>query len=131
MRTDRFQTMSKAERLLSNGVKPSEDFSSSLKFLVRYRALLAIKKSTPKTKKTKRVRRVLADLILRMKRTLGIKVDPNRKGIISYLHILPPEARKPILSRLKERLEQGRLGYELPKVMATEKWKDIDGREVL
>ena len=130
MSNDRFQMMSKAERLLSNGVKPSRTFSSTLKFLDRYRMLVTIKKNIPKTKKTKRLHRVLSDLILHSKRVLGIKMDPNRKGIISYLNILPPEARKPILSRLKERLEEGSLGFELPKIMPVKKWKDMDGREV-
>ena len=130
MRTDRFQTMSKAERLLSNGVKPARTFSSTLKFLDRYRMLVTIKKNTPKTKKTKRLHRVLSDLILYSKRALGIKVEPNRKGIISYTNILSPESKQSILGSLKERLEEGSLGFALPKVMATEKWKDVDGREV-
>lgn len=130
MRTDRFQTMSKASRLMSKGVKPSRTFSSTLKFLDRYKMLVTIKKNTPKTKKTKRLHRVLSDLILYSKRALGIKVEPNRKGIISYTNILSPESRQSILGSLKERLEEGSLGFELPKVMATEKWKDIDGREV-
>ena len=122
MRTTRFQTMSKAARLVSNGVKPSRDFSSTLKSLHNYRALLTIKKNTPKTKKTKRMRRALADLILRVKRTLGIKVEPNREGVTDYLHSLPPEARKQILISLKESLDA-----ELPKVIATKRWKDMDG----
>lgn len=122
MRTTRFQAKSKATRLVSNGVNQSSDFSLTLKSLRQYGALLAIKKNTPKTKKTKRMRRMLADLILRVKRTLGIKVEPNREGVTDYLHSLPPEARKLILISLKESLDA-----ELPKVIATKKWKDMDG----
>ena len=107
---------------MSNGVKQSSDFSLTLKSLRQYGALLTIKKNTPKTKKTKRMRRMLADLILRVKRTLGIKVEPNREGVTDYLHSLPPEARKLILISLKESLDA-----ELPKVIATKRWKDMDG----
>ena len=60
----------------------------------------------------------------------AMRLSINGLKPISYLNILSPDARKTILGRLKERLEEGSLGFELPKVMPVKKWKDMDGREV-
>ena len=78
MRKSRFQAKLKAMRLSINGLKPLRYFPSILEERINLKQLMEIKRYTPKTKKTKKIRGMLANMIYGTKRLLGIKKDPNR-----------------------------------------------------
>jgi hypothetical protein len=116
----------KAAHLMFEGLEPLRKFPSILKELDNYRQLVSLKRTTPKTKKTKRVRKILARMILQSKRLLGIKRNPNKSSYVRYTQLLTQEGKEILREHLKRRPDN----FELPKVIATEKWKDIEGRYV-
>ena len=109
----------KAAYLMIKGLEPLRKFPSILKELDNYKQLVSLKRqTTPKTKKTKRVRKILARMILQSKRLLGIKRNPNKSSYVRYTQLLTQEGKEILREHLKRRPDN----FELPKVIATEKW---------
>ena len=125
MSNTRSRTRMRALYLLINAVEPPMDLPSILKQLDVYKELTSLKLKIPKTKKTKYVRKILALLIYQTQRLLGIKRNPNKSSRVRYTRLLTPEGKEMLRKRLKQQVE-----CELPKVIATERWKDNEGREV-
>lgn len=121
MRKSRFQAKLKATRLSINGLKPLRYFPSILEERINLKQLVEIKRYTPKTKKTKKIRRMLANMIFGTKRLLGIKKDPNRCA--RYSQFTSFDSKEELWKYLKHQVE-----WELIRAIATERWKDHDRR---
>lgn len=112
----------KAADLLIKGLEPLREFHSILKELDNYKQLVSLKRrTTPKTKKTKRVRKILARMLLQSKRLLGIKKDPNRRA--RYSQFTTFDSKEELWKYLKHQVE-----WELIRSIATERWKDHERR---
>ena len=123
MRKSRFQAKLKAMRLSINGLKPLRYFPSILEERNNLKQLMEIKRYTPKTKKTKKIRGMLANMIFGTKRLLGIKKDPNRLCCARYSQFTTFDSKEELWKYLKHQFEWG-----LIRAVATERWKEHERR---
>ena len=123
MSNSRRRAKMKAVHLLIKGIKPLKVFPSILKELDNYKQLVILKHNTPKTKKTKTVRKILARSIVQSRRLLGIKKDPNRRA--RYSPFTTFDSKEELWKYLKHQFEWG-----LIRAVATERWEDHERRSV-
>lgn len=121
MSNSRRRAKMKAVDLLIKGIKPLKGFPSILKELDNYKQLVVLKHNTPKTKKTKTVRKILARTILQSHRLLGIKKDPNRRARDPQFTTF--DSKEELWKYLKHQVE-----WELIRSIATERWKEHERR---
>lgn len=88
MSNTRKHTRMRALHLSIKATKPLTAFLSISKEMDVYKRLATLKRSIPKTKKTKFERRLLAHTIYKSKLLLGIKREPNKICCVRYTDVL-------------------------------------------